>query len=117
MTTIACDPGAIAETDRELWVDVATRVSAAVQEVNELPDGYAFRLPAEATLLATLAQHVDFERRCCPFVRFSIEVEPEHGPMWLRVTGGEGAMAFFRSALESANLLSEPLRRGLEHTA
>jgi hypothetical protein len=117
MTSIACDPSAIADTDRELWVDVAKRVYAAVQEVSELPDGYAFRLPAESALITTLAQHVDFERRCCPFVRFSIEVEPEHGPMWLRVTGGEAARAFFRSVLASADLLSEPLRRGLEHAA
>ena len=100
-TPIACDPTAIAETDREQWIDVGKRVHAAVQEVKDLPDGYAFRFAGSTDELVTLAEHVDFERRCCPFLRFAIEVEAEHGPVWLRVTGGQGVKEFLRATIGS----------------
>lgn len=100
-TPIACDPSAIAEKDRAHWLDVAKRVHAAVQEVQDLPEGYAFRFAASTDELVALAVHVDFERRCCPFLRFAIEVEAEHGPVWLRVTGGEGVKEFLRATIGS----------------
>jgi len=47
-------------------------------------------------VLTKAAEFISLERLCCPFLRFSLEVEPEGGPIWLRLTGREGVKAFIR---------------------
>jgi hypothetical protein len=44
-----------------------------------------------------LMRWIDLERRCCPFLRFVVEIEPDHGPTWLRLTGGPGVKDFPRA--------------------
>jgi hypothetical protein len=61
----------------------------AVVEQRDLPDGYAFRLDAADYELA--AAFVANERRCCPFLRFQLDLAPAGGPIWLRMTGAAGA--------------------------
>ena len=36
------------------------------------------------------------ERPCCPFFGFAMEVEPDGGPLWLRLGGPDGVKAFVR---------------------
>jgi hypothetical protein len=54
--------------------------------VTELPDGYAYSFAATREALLQVAQLVDLERGCCPFLSFKIVVESA-GPMRLQVTG------------------------------
>jgi hypothetical protein len=61
----------------------------AVVEQRELDDGYAFRIAAADYELA--AAFVANERRCCPFLRFQLDLAPADGPIWLRMTGAAGA--------------------------
>jgi hypothetical protein len=96
---IMCDLTAIPADVREQHVATVPRIFLAAQEVCELPDGYAFRLPNEADMFMTLAHFVENERRCCPFYRFGLEVEPNGGALWLRLTGGEGAKQLLQQAL------------------
>lgn len=72
-------------------------MSEAVTEIRELPDGLAFRFPAEE--YEAVAEFVARERLCCPFLRFALELAPERGPLWLRVTGAAGVVAFIRAEL------------------
>ena len=72
-------------------------MSEAVTEIRELPDGLAFRFPAEE--YEAVAQFVARERLCCPFLRFALELAPERGPLWLQVTGAAGVAAFIRAEL------------------
>ena len=104
---IACDPNSIAAEQRERWLHVATQMYAAVQEVQELPDGYAFRLPSRSEMLLVVAEVLNYDRLCCPFIRYTLEIEPNEGPYWLRFTGGEGVKEFLRISFESSNLLTE----------
>jgi len=114
---IACDPYAIPPDRRERWMELAPQLFGAVEEVRELSDGYAFRLPATSFLLA--AEDLDMERLCCPFVRYTLELEPHHGPLWVRWTGGDGVKDFVRTVLESASLLDADVARaaGLDVSA
>ena len=41
-----------------------------------------------------LANLVKLEHQCCPFLKFSITVEPGDGPVWLELTGPEGTKEF-----------------------
>jgi hypothetical protein len=104
---IACIPHAVPAEQRERWMTVGTQLYAAVQEVKELPDGYAFRLPTDPEMLLLVAEDLNMERLCCPFLRFTLEIEPNGGPFWLRFTGGEGVKEFLRISFESSNLLNE----------
>ncbi len=48
--------------------------------------------------LAQLAEWVSFERKCCPFFEFRIEVAPKSGPVWLSLTGRAGVKDFLAHA-------------------
>jgi hypothetical protein len=93
---IACDMSAIEPGLRAGHVATGDRVFRAAEEIREFPDGYAFRLPGESDVLLKAAEFISLERLCCPFLGFAIEVEPEGGPVWLRLTGREGVKAFIR---------------------
>lgn len=97
--SIVCDLTAIPADVREQHLAIAPRIFLAAQEICDLPDGYAFRLPNEADMFMTLAHFVENERRCCPFYRFGLEVEPNGGALWLRLTGSEDAKQLLRQAL------------------
>ena len=73
-------------------------LSARILERPDLSDGYAFRFAAEAGAIAELAEWIRLERTCFPFLRFSIEVEPNERPVWLRLTGTAEVKAFVGSA-------------------
>ena len=75
----------------------AQRIFDSVQEVQELPTGYGLRLPNETDLLQTIMAFISYERLCCPFFRFGLEIEPEQGPVWLRLTGTEEVKLFLES--------------------
>ena len=104
---IACIPDALTAEQQQRWMEVGSQLYAAVQEVQELPNGYAFRLPSDAEMLLLVAEDLNFERLCCPFLRFTLDIEPNGGPFWLRFTGGEGVKAFLRLNFEMTNVLNE----------
>lgn len=110
---IACDPSALTEEQQARWMIVGKQMYQAIREVRDLPNGYAFRLPNDADTLLMIAEDLSFERLCCPFLRFTLELEPGHGPVWLSFTGGEGAKEFLRLSFESANLIDEEVARAV----
>ena len=90
-------PIACSLTDSELQErrrGVLQKVRSAVVEVRELEDGYAYSFPSGGERLSELAQLVDLERQCCPFMRFCLTVESDNGPIWLEMTGPEGTKEF-----------------------
>ena len=104
---IACNPNAISPQQQERWLEVGTQLYAAVQEVQELPDGYAFRLPSTSAMLLLVAEDLNFERLCCPFIHFTLDIAPSGAPFWLRYTGGEEVKEFLRISFEMSTLLNE----------
>jgi hypothetical protein len=91
---IACDMQAIAADQRVAHQQVAEHLFAAVQEVRELPDGYALRLPEDSVTFTNAVSFLVNERLCCPFFHFTLDLTPEQGPIWLHITGGAGVKAF-----------------------
>lgn len=100
-TPIACNPAALTPAQRKDHDTVIKQLRAAVQEVKELPDGYAFRYTADADHLKKAAEFISLESRCCAFFNFTLEVAHSGGPMWLRVTGPKEAKPFIKAALTS----------------
>ena len=80
--------------------EVLQRVRVAALEVKEMSDGFAYRFPSNQPLLADLSTLIQLEHQCCPFLRFSLIVEPGNGPIWLELTGPAGTKEFLTSIFE-----------------
>lgn len=65
-----------------------------VQGREDLPDGYRLRFAPESDTLALIADVVEAERKCCRFLRIAIHVEPDHGPVYLDLSGPPGTREF-----------------------
>lgn len=103
----ACDMTAIEASRRGQHIATTGELFSAVEEIRELPNGYAFRLPNESDVLTKAAKFIALERLCCPFFGFALEAEPEVGPLWLSLTGRGGVKPFIMA--EIGEHLREPV--------
>jgi hypothetical protein len=92
---LMCDLSAIPADQLEPHFALGTGLYAAVAEVQELSNGYALRLPDDPGMLFTIAEYIRNERLSCTFVHFELEVEPNGGAIWLKLTGENGAKDYF----------------------
>ncbi|MBZ0290317.1 MAG: hypothetical protein K8I30_22015 [Anaerolineae bacterium] len=99
-TVIACDLTAIDAADRDQHMLTGKQLFASVTEVQELADGYAFRLPAETHILHSAAHFIANERLCCPFFDFTLRVGAKNG-LWLSLTGNDDVKQFVRAEFAS----------------
>jgi hypothetical protein len=115
---VACNPHAIEKNERARWLEVGRKVYGNVVELNELPDGFACRLPGNTEMLLDVAEYVSRDRRCCEFLRWTLRVEPELGAVWLTMTGSASAKALLRETFETTDMVPLPVaqRAGLNVT-
>ena len=59
-----------------------------------ISEGMRLTFPAELVTLSAVARAVEAERHCCRFLRFSITVEPDNGPIVLELMGPRGTGEF-----------------------
>jgi len=97
--TLACDLTAIPPSVREEHIVTAPQLFQMAQEVQELPDGYAIRFVNEPGKFMAIAKYIENERLCCPFFNFELEIKPNGGALWLRLTGGEGVKELLKAGL------------------
>lgn len=95
---IACDLTVFSAATRKQLAATVPDLFHTVENVEELPDGYAFHFPNEPGAFMALANFVEHERQCCPFFHFEIEVAPHGGPFRLRMTGVEGVKEYMQNA-------------------
>jgi hypothetical protein len=89
LVPLACDARAldpVTRTRHFIWIRY--QLPRLAKEVTELPDGIGLKF-AVADLRA-VARFIDRERRCCPFLRFELELLPGEEVLWLRLTGPVG---------------------------
>jgi hypothetical protein len=94
---LACVLEAIPPGERPRHAERTRRLFPGSHERVALADGYAFRFPAAELL--ELAHFIKNERRCCPFLRFELALEPAGGDAWLRITGPSGTRSFLEIEL------------------
>ena len=63
----------------------------------ELPSGYAFRVPGDGKSIAIVTELMVAERGCCPFLTFELTAQPNMGPVSVRMTGPTGAKGFLKA--------------------
>jgi len=117
--SLACDLTAIPADVREDHVITAPQLFALAQEVVELNNGFSIRFANEAGRFMAIAKFIENERLCCPFFSFGLEVEPNSGPLWLRLTGGDGVKEILQTTLfesiEDKKALKELIQTGGDH--
>ncbi|MEP6995933.1 MAG: hypothetical protein ABI968_15535 [Acidobacteriota bacterium] len=100
---LACNVRALNPAQRDRYQLLTSRLAGAVARTRELPDGYELaldlsRLPADAHgaafCVVEVAEWVDLESRCCPFLDFGIAVRGKGGDVTLTLTGGPSVKAF-----------------------
>jgi hypothetical protein len=95
----ACDMTALDVDGRKRHAVVTQQLNDGIQEVRELPDGYALRFaPSQASILL-VAEFIAREKLCCPFFNFELVAEKESGPVWLQLRGREGVKEFLKAEL------------------
>ena len=96
---LICNLGALDQTQRERHQATMGQLFGSVEATEELPDGYAFRWPAEAVTIMKVAEFITLERLCSPFFTFELE----GGPLWLKLIGREGVKQFLLVELSFAS--------------
>lgn len=97
---VACDSSAFGSSAAfDHHMAEARRLLSLAAERRELSDGWALRLPGDDATVLAAANWILAERRCCPFLTFALECNPERDT-WLRITGPEGTKDVLRAELD-----------------
>ena len=97
--TLACVSGAIPAAERSAHFALLTRLFGENErERQDIPDGYAFRFDAKE--FDDIARFVTNERRCCPFLNFTLALSADSGPIWLRLSGPAGTRDLLAAGLQ-----------------
>ncbi len=94
---LICDLTSMNTAQRARHRDLAQQLRPTVIQFKELPDGFAAQLPDEPATMMRAAEFMTLERLCCPCLTLALEAEREQGPLWLKITGRDGAKPFIRS--------------------
>lgn len=95
---LVCDLFALSVTQRQRHAALVTQLAQVVEDVQELPNGYAFHYSSDTTVWSALTEWIDLERRCCPFLTFVVQLAP-HAPLSLHLTGPDGVKTFLMEEL------------------
>lgn len=106
-----CDLTAIPAEVREQHLASLPKIFQAAQDVKELPNGYAFKFQNEPGRFKYLATFIEYEQLCCPFEGLAVEIEPFGGPIWLRLTGGEGYKEALMAGLQDMHSAASSIQR------
>jgi hypothetical protein len=95
---LACAMGALAEEERRAHRTLIEQLFGRTGlEREKLTNGYGFRFQADS--FPDVVAFAMNERKCCPFLRFELDLSPSQGHLFLRMTGPEGTSAFLEAEL------------------
>lgn len=98
---VACVPQALSREERDRARDLRRELAAATVETRSLPSGYSYRYraDADADVFRKAAEWVTLERRCCPFLTFTLRWGQGQAAPWLDLTGPAGTREFLRAEM------------------
>lgn len=79
---------------RERRRSVLSRIRGAVSEVTELENGFRYQFASHGELIPELANLIQLEHQCCPFLTFRLTVESGDASISLELTGPPGTKEF-----------------------
>ena len=94
---IYCNMDVFTLDERESHIQATTRLFQSVQSIHEVENGYGFTFPNYGSeSLPAFAEFISNERRCCPFLEFTLKIPSNDKPTSLLLTGPEGTQEFLR---------------------
>jgi hypothetical protein len=93
----ACNLNVFTPEQRQRHEAVWQQLNDLREAIQEISSGYVFQYPAEA--LPLVAEYVSGERLCCPFLHFTLDIEPGSSSMRLQLTGGEEVKPFLKAQI------------------
>jgi hypothetical protein len=85
---------------RERRDDLLAELAARAMSRQRTADGYAFTFAASSETLLAITKVIDAERQCCRWLRFTLDVQPEGGPITLMLSGPPGAHEFLSALFD-----------------
>lgn len=108
---IACNFGAIDASKRGEHMNTADTIFAAVIDIRETENGYAFQLPLNPPMLYKVSAFISNERLCCSFFTFTLTVRDE---LWLELSGAGAVKAYIHDNMVVSVRESGQLSRALK---
>jgi hypothetical protein len=93
----ACNLKALTPEQRKAHQKLSKDLGSAVTAHKELPDGYTFQINSAKLAVVDLAQWITFERRCCPFLLFRLDVQGTDENVSLSLQGAAGVKKFIET--------------------
>ena len=99
--SLVCNMDVFTPAERENHIQTTTQLFQSVQTIHEVENGFEFMFPNfdAAENLIQLAEFILNERRCCPFLEFTLKITPNDAPISLLLTGPEGTQELLRAEL------------------
>jgi hypothetical protein len=94
-SALVCNMNVFTPAQRENHIQNIAQLFQSVQEIHEVPNGYQFMFPANIEL-TQLADFISEERLCCPFLEFTLKIEPKEKKVSLTLVGPTGTQEFLR---------------------
>ena len=101
-SSLVCNMNVFTPAERDSHIENTMRLMQAVQSIQEVENGYQFTFPNKMELITKLAEFITNERLCCPFLEFTLKVQPQSEPVSLSLKGPEGTQEFLRLEFNGA---------------
>jgi hypothetical protein len=99
---LVCNMGVFTPIQRDSHINATTQLIQSVQSIQEVENGYVFTFPNQTELIAKIAEFILNERLCCPFLRFTLDVNSNSEPISLSLVGPVGTQEFLRAEFSGA---------------
>ena len=99
---LACDMNVFTSAEREQHIQTTRDLFAGVQGIRDVDCGYEFSLPNGTSSIVKLAEFISNERKCCPFLEFTLKIPSENEAIALTLTGPEGTQEFLQEEFSEA---------------
>jgi hypothetical protein len=87
-------------TDKEMQArrkNYLDKTAALLVDSTEIEHGFIYKFPLKPAILQDLAEIIDLERQCCPFLNFKLTVESGTDFVALELTGTNGTKEVIKS--------------------
>jgi len=107
---VHCNLATLSQAERARDAELVKVLRDVLRERTELPDGYGYRF--EPTALKDVGEWLSIVAKCCQPLSYEMTFGPQPGgPLWVRISGKEGAKEFIE--LEFAPLAERLAPRGV----
>ena len=110
---VRCNLNALSADERAAHSRAFADLLPTFTDRKELADGY--RLSGPAVSAPLLAEWIARERRCCPSLRFRIEMAPEQGPVTVTIRGPKGTRELLRGSFRLWDCYAGGLQGASKH--